>query len=200
MTKEGLSGLYSEGPDLPVHSTTFVYYKSLKTLDCIHKHWYSIGPDQTAWMFIVGHVHSGLGLVCLLLNGLCHGIMSSGICRQWRPRSACTSAQSDQSLCCLQVESLDTTRMFNGEQMPSRDFAHVQDDVNSHILCMLEGTFSLQMAQIVFCRIYYNLASVNDLKAWRRAVCHTTPWIWTKFVQPAALAYHVVNLYQNNSL
>ena len=41
--------------------------------------------------------------------------------------------QSDQGLHCLQKESLDTTECFNGKQMLSRDFVHVQDDVNLHI-------------------------------------------------------------------
>ena len=30
---------------------------------------------------------------------------------------------------------------LNGEQMPGLDFAHVQDDVNPHILRMLKGIF-----------------------------------------------------------
>ena len=33
-----------------------------------------------------------------------------------RPRSACTSAQSDQGLHCLLTESLDTTECMTGEQ------------------------------------------------------------------------------------
>ena len=32
--------------------------------------------------------------------------------------------------------------------MPSLDFAHVQDDVNPHILRMLEGSFSLDAAHL----------------------------------------------------
>ena len=40
-------------------------------------------------------------------------------------------------------EWLDTIDSVNGEQKPSWDLAHVQDDVNPHILRMLEGTFSL---------------------------------------------------------
>ena len=62
---------------------------------------------------------------------------SSGICGQRRPRSACASAQSDQGLRCPQTESLNTIECFNGEQMPGRDFAHVKDIVNLHILRML---------------------------------------------------------------
>ena len=44
--------------------------------------------------------------------------MSSGICGQRRPRSACASAQADQGLHCLLTESLDTTKCMNGEQQP----------------------------------------------------------------------------------
>ena len=60
---------------------------------------------------------------------------------QSRPRSACTSTQSDQGLHCLLTESLDTTECMNGEQRPGWYFAHVQDDLNLHILRMFEGTF-----------------------------------------------------------
>ena len=48
--------------------------------------------------------------------GPCKNV-SLGICRQRRPRSACTSVQSDQGLHCPQTESLDTKKCFSGEQM-----------------------------------------------------------------------------------
>ena len=67
--------------------------------------------------------------------------MSSCICEQRRPRSACASAQSDQGLPCPLTESLDSKESFNGEKMAGCDFAHVQVDVNPHILHMFEGTF-----------------------------------------------------------
>ena len=72
------------------------------------------------------------------------------------PRSACTSAQSDQSLHCQLPESLDTMVCINSKKRLLLRHGHVQDDVNLHILCMLEGTFSLDM-----CPIYF---SVNVLK------------------------------------
>ena len=50
----------------------------------------------------------------------------SGICGQWRPRSACAFAQSDQALHCPLPESLECT---NGEQRPGWDLAHAQNDV-----------------------------------------------------------------------
>ena len=37
--------------------------------------------------------------------------------------------------------------------MPRCDFAHVQYDVNLHILCMIEGTFSLDAA-LVYLRMF----------------------------------------------
>ena len=43
--------------------------------------------------------------------------VSSGICGQRRPRSACASAQSDQGLPCPLTESLDPTECMNVEQM-----------------------------------------------------------------------------------
>ena len=69
------------------------------------------------------------------------------------PRSDCADAQSDQDLRCPQIESLDTNECFNGKQMPGCDFAHVQDDVNLHILHMFEGTFSLIAAHLAAVRI-----------------------------------------------
>ena len=68
--------------------------------------------------------------------------------RQQMPRSVCTSAQSDQGLHCPLTESLDTTECING------DLGHVQDDVNLHILCMPEGTFSLDEANTVRLELY----------------------------------------------
>ena len=44
--------------------------------------------------------------------------VSSGICRQQRPRSDCTSAESDQGLYSPLTESLGTTECMNGEQTP----------------------------------------------------------------------------------
>ena len=73
---------------------------------------------------------------------------SSGLCGKRRPRSACAFARSGQGLCCPQTESLHTIEYFNGEQMPGWDFAHVPDDVNPHILRMLEDTFSLGVAHV----------------------------------------------------
>ena len=40
-----------------------------------------------------------------------------------------------QGLHCLQTESFDTIECFNGEQVPSWDFAHLKDEVNLHLLC-----------------------------------------------------------------
>ena len=74
---------------------------------------------------------------------------SLGICRQGKLWSACVSAQSDQGLLCSLTESMDTTECMNGEQRPGWYFAHVQDDLNLHILRMFEGTFWLNDAHMV---------------------------------------------------
>ena len=60
---------------------------------------------------------------------------------QWRPRSACASAQSDQGLHCPLTEPLDTTECMTGEQRPGCYFAHAQDDVNMRILRTLKAHF-----------------------------------------------------------
>ena len=44
---------------------------------------------------------------------------------------------------------MDTTECMNGEQRPGWYFAHVQDDLNLHILRMFEGTFWLNDAHMV---------------------------------------------------
>ena len=75
--------------------------------------------------------------------------LSSNICGQRRPKLDCASAQSDQGHHCPQTESLDTIEWFNGEEMLKWDFAQVQDDVNLHILRMLEGTFSRDAVQYI---------------------------------------------------
>ena len=57
--------------------------------------------------------------------------MSSGICGQRGPRSACASGQSYQGLCFPQTYSSDKIKCLNGEQMPRWVIAHVQDDVST---------------------------------------------------------------------
>ena len=46
------------------------------------------------------------------------------------------------------TESLDIIECFNGKKMPGWYFAHVQDDVNPHLLHMFGGTMSLAAAHI----------------------------------------------------
>ena len=65
------------------------------------------------------------------------------------------SAKAQISLCIRaawsgpsKTKSFDTVEYFNGEQMPGWDFAHVQDDANTHILRMIEGTFSHRAAKM----------------------------------------------------
>ena len=41
--------------------------------------------------------------------------VSSGMCGERRPRSACASAQSGQGVYCPLTESLDTTECMNGD-------------------------------------------------------------------------------------
>ena len=58
--------------------------------------------------------------------------MSSGICEQRRPRSACTSVQSDQGLLVLQPESLDTIECINVEQKPWRSCLYARWRESAH--------------------------------------------------------------------
>ena len=75
--------------------------------------------------------------------------VSSRIYGQWRPRSACASAQSDQGLHYPLTKSQDTIEYMNGDQSTGWYTAHVQDDVNPYILRMLEDTFAHDKAQIM---------------------------------------------------
>ena len=56
--------------------------------------------------------------------------------------------QSDQGLRCPLTESLNTIDCINGEKLPRWDLTYAQNDVNLHILCLLEGLFSLDAAHI----------------------------------------------------
>ena len=99
------------------------------------------------WIYIVCSVY-----VCQNTKGKYGNIwaarcesVSSGICGQRRPRSACASAHSDQGLRCPQTESLDT-KGVNGKQM---HLAYLSAcDVNPYNLRMFEDTFSLDAAHL----------------------------------------------------
>ena len=71
----------------------------------------------------------------------------TSICRHGTLRSACAFAQSH--LFCPQTESLNTKECFKREQMSGWGFAHGQDDVSPHILCVLEGTVLLDAAHMI---------------------------------------------------
>ena len=81
--------------------------------------------------------------------------MSSGICEQRRPGSACADAQADLGLHCPLTELLDTTECRKGERILGY-FAHGQDDLNLRILPMFEGTFSLDAAQVMSCLSFFS--------------------------------------------
>ena len=96
------------------------------------------------------------------LNGPCENV-SSGICGQQRPRSACASVQDDQEIHCPITESLDTTEGMNGDQMPGWNFAHAQYDLNLCILHMFEGSFSLGVGQV---SLTLFLIAFHDVKSY----------------------------------
>ena len=114
------------------------------------------------WMFYKSEDFITTGLRPLTLHAFNWGAscenVSSSLCGPQRPRPACASAQSDQGLCCSQTESLDTVdsiEYFNGEQCPD-ETAHVEDDVNPHILRMLKDTFSLDASSSFFRQYKYD--------------------------------------------
>ena len=50
----------------------------------------------------------------------------------------------------LSTESLDIVEYFNGKEMPGWDFAHVRNDVTTHIFLMFEGIFLLDATKFFF--------------------------------------------------
>ena len=86
---------------------------------------------------------------CIIIWATPFENVTSGICGQRRPRSACASAQSDQSLRCPQTESFDAIDVSVEKMKSGWDFTHEQEDVNPHTLRMLEGTFSLDTTHLV---------------------------------------------------
>ena len=101
-----------------------------------------------------------------------------GVCGQRRPRSACASAQSDQGLHCPITVSL-----HKGEQMSKWYFPHAQDDLNLHILRMLEGTFSLDKDHIIATIVKY-----GEKFYWR----HTAlTLLWIKINGPEHIFYNI---------
>ena len=93
----------------------------------------------TFFFFFLGTVYQGNNCILNPTKRKC----TLGSCAD----SESPDAQSDQGLRCPQT--LDTIECFNGEQMPDCGFAHVQDDVNLHILCMFKGAFSLDAVLLV---------------------------------------------------
>ena len=78
--------------------------------------------------------------------------------------------------------------------MSGRDFAHVQDDVNPHILRMLKGTFSLGAVRIcsrcISCLCEFNtLWFLNDL-FYSFVVCY---FIFGSIVYNRAIVYKRYN-------
>ena len=65
---------------------------------------------------------------------------------QRRPRSDCADAQSDQGLRCPPSQPLNTIDPYQWKVKARMRPSHAQDVVNQHILCLLEGTFSLGAA------------------------------------------------------
>ena len=82
--------------------------------------------------------------------------VSSDICWQRRPRSACASAQSDHGLHCPLTESLDTTECMYGEQRPRWYLLHVQDDLNLHFAHVWRHFFAwcgpCEMRKVIICQ------------------------------------------------
>ena len=60
------------------------------------------------------------------------------------------SEDPDQGLRTPLQESLDFIVCISGDQRHGCDLAHAQDDVNPHILCMLEHTCSLDAARMIY--------------------------------------------------
>ena len=105
---------------------------------------------------------------------------------QQKTRSDCAFSQFDQGVHCSVTDSLDTTECMNGEQRPGWDFArHVQDDLTLQILRMFEGTFSLDMARIIWKPWEKNhlcKSKTVEHLAFSSQILQTTSWRWFSYV------------------
>ena len=93
------------------------------------------------------------------------------MCGQRRPRSDCAHAQSDQGLSCPQTESLDIVECFNGKEMSGWGFAHVRNDVTTHIFLMFEGIFLLDATKFFFpvgIFIPFGISEGGGVGGWKR--------------------------------
>ena len=86
------------------------------------------------------YVHVSKGPLCQMDRTMPKRVF--GHMQVW-PRSACASAQG---LHCPVTESLDTTKCIYGEQTTGWYFVCAQYDLNLLILCMFEGSVSLDAA------------------------------------------------------
>ena len=95
-------------------------------------------------------------VLVIILAVPCENV-SSVICGQQRPRSACTCRQSDHGLHCLLTKSLDTIACIIGEQMPGWDFAHMFDESESVYFTHGQRQLSLGAAHLnyVLSLLYY---------------------------------------------
>ena len=91
-------------------SRSFKTFQFFSTVSCNDNKW------KDLWIFL---------LFRFIWATPCENV-SSGVSGQRRPRSTCTSVQSDQGLQCLLIESLDTTECMKVEKRLEWYFAHAQ--------------------------------------------------------------------------
>ena len=84
--------------------------------------------------------------ICRLSYGPSHAKKkSSDICGQRLQRPACTSAQSDQGLCCPLTELFDTIECIKGVHMPGETWRMCEMNLDLGILHMFEDSILLSL-------------------------------------------------------
>ena len=110
------------------------------------------------------------------LPALCENV-SSGICGQWKPKSASAFAQSDQVLYCPLTELLDTIECMNGEEFRWGFLQTKRTDIQS-TLVISNSKDSLKYFEKSVPR-YIRFAEfskkINRTTTFNKCVCHLTP-------------------------
>ena len=95
-------------------------------------------------------------IATIIWSAPCENV-SSGICEQWRPSSACAFAHSDQGFPCPLTESFDTAECIHWEERPWWYFAHAHlAHVRRHVFAWL-GPFNFQFASTSSCSFLSNV-------------------------------------------
>ena len=85
------------------------------------------------------------------------------------PKSLCICSVWSEPLLSVNI-IIGCYRIFQWKEMPIWDFAHVEDDLNSHILLMLKGTLSLDPAHTCITMEHWGILYTGDELDWLQSL------------------------------